>query len=138
MICRRIHKTNWIGIFEIPFRFWMFIGVVEFKIVSFAGDRIFSAKPMWIPPLRKGCDRLSNIALITLTTLSRINSRVFASQLFFFNLVDFPWFTLLKNLFYPLFRTHKLENSKINQTCFFDIPVRLVKSARKITTKHIL
>ena len=38
---------------------------------------------------------------------------------------------------YPLFRTHELENSKINKTRIFDIPVRLVQSAGKITTTKV-
>ena len=38
---------------------------------------------------------------------------------------------------YPQFKTHKLENSEINKTCTFDIPVRLVQSAGKITTTRV-
>ena len=38
---------------------------------------------------------------------------------------------------YPLFKTHKLENSKISKTRVLDIPVRLVQSAGKITTTKV-
>ena len=37
----------------------------------------------------------------------------------------------------PLFKTYKLENSKINKTRIFYIPVRLVQSAGKITTTKV-
>ena len=36
-----------------------------------------------------------------------------------------------------LFKTHKLENSKISKTRVLDIPVRLVQSAGKITTTKV-
>ena len=38
---------------------------------------------------------------------------------------------------YPLFKTHKVKNSKINKTRIFYIPVRLVQSAGKITTTKV-
>ena len=86
------YKSDWISIFEIPFRLWMFMGVVQFKdslVICFAGDCIFPAKPMQIPPLKKGRDHLSNIVLIKLTTLSRINSKSFCKSTVFLILLIF-------------------------------------------------
>ena len=38
---------------------------------------------------------------------------------------------------YPLFKTHKIEKSKIKNTPIYEIPTRLIQSAGKVTTSRI-